>query len=283
MASLESHHIERAQAPRLRYALLPSQRAARAAVLITPGYLEHVGRYEHVMQLWNERGYLVAAHDPRGQGLSEGRRGHVERFSDYVDDVFTVLDRLQQHAAWSALGPPIIAGHSMGGLITTHVALSARVRLRGAALLSPFFGLALQPPAWKVWVGRRVSSFWPTYTERSELKAAYLTHDPERAAAIEEDPLSRERVVTARWFTEMEAAQAVVHRRFAELDVPVTCLAAGNDYVADVKVTRQIFAAATRARTERTLRVVDGCYHELHQETDWRSYMNELADHFDRW
>jgi hypothetical protein len=38
-------------------------------------------------------GYAAPAHDYRGHGRAEGRRGYVGRFGDYLDDVETMITR----------------------------------------------------------------------------------------------------------------------------------------------------------------------------------------------
>jgi alpha-beta hydrolase superfamily lysophospholipase len=281
--AFEISFLERPGQPRLRYALSLPVTPARAAVFLTPGYLEHIGRYEHVIQLWTEAGFAVACHDPRGQGESGGRRGHVLQFSDFVNDVHALLQELKRREEWQKLGAPILVGHSMGGLISAEVALSAPGSFRGLALMSPFFGLALVPPAWKTWLGRKVSSWWPTYTERTGLESSMVTHDKERAARMDRDPLTQVKQVTARWFTEMESAHLDIKRRFPSLTLPIFCLAAGDDHVADVRTTQAVFAAAVASGCNAELKVLAGEYHELHQEVAWRTHMQEFATQFGVW
>jgi alpha-beta hydrolase superfamily lysophospholipase len=281
--AVETYFLERAGHPRLRYGLALPTGTARAAVLLTPGYMEHIGRYEHVAELWNAAGFAVAVHDPRGQGESGGRRGHILHFSEFVADIQALLHVLDERDEWRRLGPPILVGHSMGALISTEVALTMPGAFRGLAMMSPFFGIALKPPAWKVWVGRKVSRWWPTYTEQTGLSSQLLTHDPVRAASIDADPLTQSYPVTARWFTEMEAAHRDVKRRFLELNLPLFCLAAGDDRVADVNETRALFRAALAAGKQAELKVLADQYHELHQELLWRDYMQEFATKFETW
>jgi alpha-beta hydrolase superfamily lysophospholipase len=274
-------HLVRPGQPTLRYAIAFPKGTPKGRVFLTPGYLEHIGRYEHVVQLWLEAGLAVAVHDPRGQGESEGRRGHIYRFTEFIDDCYALLDKLDENAEWCGLSAPILTGHSMGGLISTRVALAARRPFLGLGLMSPFFGVALVTPAWKVWMGRSVSAFWPTYTEQTGLDARVLTHDLARQALIEADPLSQVRCVTARWFTEMEASHRLVQRQFCTLTLPVFCLAAGDDRVADIRDTRAVFATLPPEQAE--LVVAEGEFHELHQELRWREHMSRFAEKFAKW
>ena len=57
------------------------------SVLLVHGLGEHSGRYEHVGDQLTGAGLEVAAYDHRGMGGSGGRRGDVERWSQYHDDL----------------------------------------------------------------------------------------------------------------------------------------------------------------------------------------------------
>ena len=65
---------------------------------------------EHFLDDFAARGYSVAALDLRGHGASPARgRLKTTRISDYVDDVAEVARTFDT--------PPVVIGHSMGGLI----------------------------------------------------------------------------------------------------------------------------------------------------------------------
>lgn len=276
---MQTFTLTRSGQPALRYAIWSVERP-KAAVFMTMGYAEHLGRWAHVAERWAAAGFAVAAYDLRGQGESQGRRGHVDRFSDFSDDLLAVLQHLETEHEWKALAPPIWFGHSLGGLISTVTAIDHPSRLSALALQSPYYCLAMAPPAWKVWAGRRVSKVLPTLAQASGVDARHLTRDAARVALMEKDPL-RVTTITTRWFTEAEAAQQRVVNEFAKLQMPIYCRAAGADRICDLALTRRLFEEAPRA--ERILEVAADCYHELHQETDWEQHMDAFAHHFARW
>jgi alpha-beta hydrolase superfamily lysophospholipase len=222
----------------------------------------------------------VATYDLRGQGRSGGRRGHVERFAEFTDDLFAVVEQLRRDTAGFRLGRPIAFGHSLGALITTVAALEQPRAFRAIALSSPFFGLALRPPRWKVALGKRLTNVWPTYREKSGIPLEQLTHDAKRVEMMRADPLRVEHV-TARWYTETELARARVLRYFGTLPLPVFCLAADQDYVADVNVTQGVFAASHNPA--HVLDVMQGTYHELHQEIGRDEYLARFQSQFETW
>ena len=60
---------------------------ARASILLSHGYAEHLGRYQYVAAALNAAGYAVFAVDHWGHGRSDGARGFVRDFSVYLDGV----------------------------------------------------------------------------------------------------------------------------------------------------------------------------------------------------
>jgi len=59
----------------------------RAAIVVLHGYADHSGRYLEVMGHLARRGLSVHALDYRGHGQADGRRGHIDSFSQYLDDL----------------------------------------------------------------------------------------------------------------------------------------------------------------------------------------------------
>lgn len=277
---MRSSRFTRSNQPSLQVALFEPSEAARAAVLVTPGFSEHIGRYVEVAEAWAEAGFLVAVYDARGHGDSAGRRAHIERFADYTGDLVALLAHLEEQREWRALGKPILFGHSMGGLISTLVAIENPDRVRALAVSSPFYGQALATPRWKVALGRLVSGFWPTYTDVTGITGIMVTHDDERARAIDQDPKRLARV-TARWFTEVEWAQRRVLELAPRLELPYFCLAAAEDCIADVATTRRVFERI--ASQDKELRVLPGQRHELHQEVERAAHIAAYAERFLAW
>lgn len=89
---------------------------AKAAVVFVHGICEHLGRYEYLKDKFNEAGYNVYRYDARGHGKSEGERGHLENFSDFLDDLDILVNMVKRENKNKKL---ILVGHSMGGLVAT--------------------------------------------------------------------------------------------------------------------------------------------------------------------
>ena len=241
-----------------------STATARGVVALMHGYGEHSGRYQHVAAALARSGYRVMAIDARGHGQSSGQRGHVERHSDYVDD----LDRLVRSARdrWPGL-PLFLLGHSHGGLIALRYALRRPSGVTGFVVSSPLCGLALEVPAAKELLGKMASRLRPALSIPSGIDAAAISHLDEVVEDYRRDPLVFG-TATARWFTETQHAMKDLAGRAHTLDQPFCFLVAGSDRIVDPRATRRLFDGL--ASTDREIEIYEHLYHEILNERPWR-------------
>jgi lysophospholipase len=243
----------------------PGQSIARLALL--HGYGDHSGRYLHFMRWLAERGVACQALDFRGHGRSPGRAVYVRRWEDYLEDLTAVfaLDPLRPDAPG---GPLFVLGHSHGGLVAAAAELRGMLRdagVVGCVLCSPYFrGHTPVSAPWRAFA-RLCDRVWPWLCVPTGLGDGMMSRDPEMAADSRADPLIH-RVATPRWYLATLAAQAEVMRRAAEFRLPLLCLNAGQDTVADPAAVREFFAAVGSA-DKRLIEYTDA-RHELLRELE---------------
>lgn len=120
------------------------------ALVIASGRSESYVKYPEVAFDFFHSGYDIFLLDHRGQGLSDRlledtQKGHVEKFSDYIDDFSTFVDTIVlpfQYPHYFALA------HSMGGAILAGYLLKQTHVFKAAALSAPMFGIKLPIPRW---------------------------------------------------------------------------------------------------------------------------------------
>lgn len=251
----------------------PPDGAPRGGALVVHGYADHCGRYAEVCRELAAAGFYALAFDYRGHGRAGGPRGHCDRFDEYLGD----LDRA--HALLRAeVGdrPTVLVAHSHGGLIGLRALTDpARpVRFSAAVLSSPFLGIAMKVNPVKVVLGRVMSRVYPTLAMPNGIVIEHLTHDAAILEATRKDAL-RHGVATARWFTEMVAAQEFVHEHAGRLPLPTLWLVAGGDRVVDAQATRQVY---DRAGGDKHLEWYDGFYHEVFNEVGRERVFARLKD-----
>lgn len=264
--------------PKLHSFLVPVAQP-RAVVGILHGYADYAARYAHVMDAWAERGITSVAIDMRGHGRAEGRRGHCDRFGDYLDDAAELAAAVRAHAPGV---PAVLFGHSFGGLVASRVALAQTAAggtglWRALVLSSPFFGVAMEVPRVKIVAGRVMSRIFPAFAQASGLHGNQMTHDEELARAYDADPLSF-KTVTARWFTETSAAQDAAIAAAPTLRMPLYVVVGSADGVVSVPRARAFFDAA--GSPDKTWDARDGLYHEVLNEP---SAGRQIADRLAEW
>jgi lysophospholipase len=112
--------------------------SSRAIVVIAHGYMEHSGRYIAFAKELVKENIGVCIIDHRGNGKSEGERGDIEDFFDFVEDFHRVISSLRCYQK-----PIFTFGHSMGGLITFLYGLKYPKLLTGQIFSSPALGVPI--------------------------------------------------------------------------------------------------------------------------------------------
>ncbi|MBP1155619.1 MULTISPECIES: alpha/beta fold hydrolase [unclassified Paenibacillus] len=115
---------------------------AKALLIFLHGAGQHSGHYSHVGTECLKRRIALAAPDLRGFGRSGGKRGHIHRFQDYLDDLDELVTRLQSQ--YSGL-PIYLFGHSLGGLIAVRYVQHFADKIAGVLLSSPALGIHFPP------------------------------------------------------------------------------------------------------------------------------------------
>lgn len=235
----------------------------RARLLLVHGLGEHSGRYGHVIDRLLNRGIGVRAYDHRGHGQSDGKRGHVNRFSEYLDDLDVAIEEARRDLAETT--PFLLLGHSMGGLIVLNYCQRYCRQVSAVIASSPGLAPANKVPAVKGKIGQILSRLMPAVTLDNELEPRHLSHDGDVVDAYVNDPLVHRRIST-RWFTEFLKAMAETRQAAGDIEIPVLMQVAGDDRIVDAGTARRFYEALTVS--DKTLHFYDGLYHEIYNETE---------------
>jgi alpha-beta hydrolase superfamily lysophospholipase len=245
-------------------------RPPRLVALLMHGYSSHMGLYRHMGAGLAAAGVATTLFDCRGHGRSTGRRGHVRRFSDFVDDLDLVVARAR------ALHPTLpwaLVGHSHGALVELEAVLSGRLRPDKLALAAPYLALRMKVPGWKLALAPIMSRLWPTLALPNGIKAEDVAREPQAALHFAADPLIHH-VATSRWFLEARAAQERVLAGAGTLTTPTLLMLPGDDRLVDTQVS-EAFAQAAGATV--TVRRYPGVFHELFLEPEWPQVLADLT------
>lgn len=270
---------------RLRAAHWP--RGARGTVLLLNGRADFIEKYQEAVAELQSRGFAVWTLDWRGQGASSRHTldplaHHIDRFEDYLDDLFYLLDR---HVLPSLdRRPLVLLGHSMGG----HVGARAMAQRPGlfarAILCAPMIDVlrGRSAPGWMARALVRLACLRPGQTLRYSpgpartpnldrpFEGNKLTNCPDRYAAalslLRETPGLALGGITWGWLRAALASIDVLRRPgvVARIQVPTLVAIAGKDTVVDNRAIRRFAGALPRGETL----VLEGAKHELMREQD---------------
>ncbi len=236
----------------------PPSRQSQRGVYILHGLSEYAGRYDALAGWLNARGWDVAAHDHRGHGRSKGKRACLQHPDDLVRDA---AQRIRAYA--EQLGrPPVLLGHSMGGLIAAKLALQNEIPLSGLVLLSPALGLHLN--AFTLKLLGLLNAVTPNVRLRHRKMRPQLTHDQIAADTYARDPLVNQGV-SPRLAHFIATTGPKVLQAADQLKVRTLLLVAGDDRVVDPAASRAFANAAPPGKI--ALRWYEQAWHELLHET----------------
>ncbi len=238
-----------------------------ASVLLVHGINEHSGRYEHVGDRMAAAGLDVWAFDQRGNGGSGGRRGFLDRWSRFHDDL---AERLAAARAASAGRPVVLYGHSLGGLVVAGYLLGDRPKPDLAVLTSP--ALDATTPLWQKGVAHVLGRLVPTFAIKNDFDGSALSRDPAVGARYEADPL-RIRVTLAGFgraaLIEQARVRAGASRGFG---VPTLVIHGTDDTIVPVEATAVLQGAPGVER-----RTYPGLRHELHNEPEGPQIVDDVV------
>ncbi len=145
----------------------------RGIAVLLHALAEHSGRLDAAAHALKEAGYGVYRFDCRGHGRSDGPRGDVQNFHDYVQDAALVLEHARRAFPYT---PLFLIGQGMGGLVAASYAaehpeaLAGEVTLGAAVRLFPALGFLTEevPHKHRERGDERFSLMLPQWRERGE-------------------------------------------------------------------------------------------------------------------
>ncbi len=283
-----------------RFGAAPASDSVRGTVVILQGRTEFIEKYFETIETLSACGFAVATLDWRGQGRSDRplknpQKGHVEDFSQYIDDLQEVYQR------WidpNCPGPYSMLAHSMGGNIGLRYLAEKPGDFQRGIFSAPMFGLGktTRPStglrsgirvAQKLGLSEKYISIAPSrgdFTSRNHsFEKNGLTHDRERflrvLTQLKTDPRLRLGAPTFGWVAAaLQSMDALFVPGFPEtIETPIHIVTAAQDSIVSAPAHSELTARIPQA--ERT--VLDGAKHEILIESDpYRDRFFEIFNDF---
>lgn len=243
----------------------------KAVICIMHGMGEHINRYDHVAEMFNNNGYTVIGCDQRGHGKSGGSCGHFPDFETFLNDVDALLKVASEHFPDAK---KILYGHSMGGNLVVNYLLRRQPKIRGAILSSPYFQLAFQPSAVKLFIGKLLKGIFPALSMSSGLDSSAISKDANEVKKYNEDPLVHDKVSAKMGIELIETGQWAIDNA-EKLSIPTLVYHGTADRLTSWEGSK---AFAEKAGELVTFVPLEGLFHETHNEPEKESVFKMLIN-----
>jgi acylglycerol lipase len=232
----------------------PEGKTPRAAVVLVHGFNSHSGYYHWVAAQMVAKDLVVYALDHRGRGKSDGERYYVEKFTDYVEDVATLVKTAKSRDPGL---PVFMLGHSAGGVISCGYALEHQSEIAG--LICESFAFQVYAPDFALAVLKGLSHVAP-HAHVLKLKTEDFSRDPKVVEAMLSDPLIAHEVQPTQTVAEMVRADERLKRDFHLITLPVLILHGTADKVTKPGGSQLFYDKA--GSTDKTLKLYEGYAHD---------------------
>jgi alpha-beta hydrolase superfamily lysophospholipase len=241
----------------------------KAMLLLVHGAGEHSGRYQAFAEFFTAHNYAVAALDHHGHGKSDGQRGYVSAFEDYVYDL------RQLHQQLDAKLPIFLVGHSMGGLIASLYLAQQQRNFVGGVLSGAAITTDLQPGKGQMLLLRLLATLVPRLG-MLKLDAAGVSRDLEVVRQYVADPLVFHGKMTARMVRELFNGMQQIQNDAARIALPVLILHGGADVLTSPQGSRYLHQHVSS--NDKTLTIYPGLYHEIFNEPERETVLQQVLN-----
>ncbi|HBL0700778.1 TPA: bifunctional alpha/beta hydrolase/class I SAM-dependent methyltransferase, partial [Escherichia coli] len=230
--------------------------AKKVIVLFHRGH-EHSGRLQHLVDELAMPDTVFYAWDARGHGQTSGPRGYSPSLARSVQDVDEFV-RFAASDSQVGLDEVVVIAQSVGAVLVATWVHDYAPAIRGLVLASPAFKVKLYVPlarpALALWHRLRGLFFINSY-----VKGRYLTHDRQRVASFNNDPLIT-RAIAVNILLDLYKTSERIIRDAAAITLPTQLLISGDDYV--VHRQPQIDFYQRLRSPLKELHLLPGFYHD---------------------
>lgn len=232
----------------------------KAVILFHRGH-EHGARMAHLVDELALPDYAFFAWDARGLGRSPGERGYAENFGVLVKDVDAFVRHISAEYGIAIENIAVVA-QSVGAVVISTWVHDYAPTIRCMVLASPAFKVKLYVPFARTGL-TVMQKMRNKFFVNSYVKAKFLTHDEERIASYNADPLITRPIAVNILLSLYDAAERVIADA-AAIHVPTQLLVSGSDWVVHQRPQHTFFDRLGSSVKES--HVLDGFYHDTFGE-----------------
>jgi acylglycerol lipase len=247
-----------------------SSQTPKAVILLQHGLGEHLGRYAHVGEFFVSKNMVVLANDRAGHGRSEGKRGHIQKYEQTLDDI----EKLHNEATRLFPKVPVfLYGHSMGGGIVLNYLLRRKnSSIKGVIATAPAIVPAFEPSKGAVFMGKLMRKIWGGYVQNNQLDVSKISRSAAVVEAYKSDKLVHSQLSAEMGIGLLEWGQFVLDYKGAS-PLPLLILHGDADGLTSFPSSEKFVKQLTG---DVTFIPYKGLYHELHNEPEQQTVLGDI-------
>ncbi|MDI7202901.1 alpha/beta hydrolase [Leptospira santarosai] len=232
-------------------------------LVVQHGIGEHSGRYEFLVEAFAGTGTTFYLIDSRGHGRSEGKRGAVDSFSDYLSDLDQLLEIAKKKEKVSKV---TLLGHSMGAAISTFYAEEGTNQGNLNALIISALPIKVKLDfvmKIKKGIAPLMADILPNLTLPTGLNVNHLSHDKAVVDAYVKDPLVHGMASTYLGNMLLNSEEPILANA-GKIKIPIYIFHGKEDQIADSTGSEMFFEVV--GSSDKSLKIYEGLYHETMNE-----------------
>jgi alpha-beta hydrolase superfamily lysophospholipase len=232
----------------------------KAIVLGLHGLGSHSGRLAYLGERFASKGYTFYAPDLRGFGTFPGRKGHVESFSEYIEDMESLVAYMKLLHHDKKL---YLFGHSLGAIFIIHYIVNHPGEADGIIIPAPAVSERLKVSGATRAIASLLSKLNVKMYFDNGLDHELISRNPEVVKDNREDPLRFDKA-TPRYAIEGLRASKDAFNSANKITAPVLVQQSGEDLILDPERNKEFFDSI--ASEDKTWKLYPDLYHEPYHE-----------------
>lgn len=237
------------------------------------GFAEHMGRYDYLVKRLNEGGISTYRFDNRGHGKSQGKRGHLENYMDFVADA----DRIVDIAKAENPGKPIyMMGHSMGGFITLLYGITYPNKLSGQVLSGAASYYNEEVKGFKGLFMKLANRIKPDLYIKNDLSSK-LSRDQDVVKRYRKDKLCFDKATAGFYYQFLVSGTDYLVKKLPKYEYSCLILHGGSDKIIPKEASVNLYESI--GSVDKSIKIYPELYHEILNEKE----RDEVIDHVLQW